>query len=444
MANKIVKALWGDLSGKELLKFVLLSIGFFFLIGSYWPLKTLKDSIFINTVGADSLANAKLASLALFFPLVLLYSRLIDILSKEKMIYISIGFYALVGLILVYYLNDPIIGIQNTTVSKHRYIGWAFYVFVESFISLMVSLYWSFINDITTPESARKGYGMLIFGTQLGGFLFTLLGNFLSFDTSKYAERVPLIALISISMFVMVAVVVFILKHLVGDKELEGYQAQKSDVSKAEPKVNFLDGLKVLITKPYVMGIFVLIFFQELITTIMDLQNKTLIDAAYHNNPGMINKFLFGFNLAIQSIACLFGLLGTSYFQRKFGIKACIIAFPILLGVSLTGYLISPTLPMVLGFVLIAKALNFALYQPAKEALYIPTSKNIKYKSKAWIDMFGMRFAKATGSSLSKFMGPVAHLIGGTCLGVIVIWIFLAKHVGDAFNKVTKNKTLID
>ena len=458
MANKIIKALWGDLSEKELLKFVLLSIGSFFLIGSYWPLKTLKDSIFINLIGATHLPDAKLASLILFFPLVLLYSKLVDIFSKEKMIYVFISFYVLAGLVLVYYLSDPVIGLQNTSVNTHRYIGWAFYLFVESYGSLMVSLYLSFINDVTTPEAAQKGYGMLSFGTHLGACLFTLLGNFLSYDTTKYAQRVPLIALISISMFVMIAVVVFILKRLVGDKELEGYTA-KALIKKEDHKVGFLDGLKVLITRPYVSGIFLLIFFQELLTTIMDLQKNMLIGITYGANPGAVTKFLFGFNLAIQFIACVFGLLGTSYFQRKFGIKACIISFPILLGISLVGYIISPyirldlsiggyiitpALAAVLCVVLIAKVLNYALYQPAKEALYIPTSKNIKYKAKAWIDMFGMRFAKVTGSSLSKFLGPATHLVGGTCLGIIVVWIFLAKHVGDAFNKVTNNKTLID
>lgn len=445
MGHKIIKALWGDLKGKELLKFVLLAIGFFFLIGSYWPLKTLKDSIFINMVGPLYLPQAKLASLTLFFPLVLLYSKLVDICSKERMIYLVIGFYGIIGLILVYYLHQPFTGLQNTATSPDRYLGWAFYLFVESYISLMVSLYWSFINDVTTPESAQKGYGLIIFGTQSGGVLFTLLGNYLSYDTTLYAQRVPLIALISISMFLMIAAIVFILKHFVGDEHLRGYQTHVPNVQKTDvvPKIGFLDGLKVLLTRPYVSGIFILIFFQELLTTVMSFQMSLLVKATY-SDPGMVNKFLFEFALAIQVIACLFGLLGTSYFQRTFGIKFCLIAFPALLGVSLIGYIVHPALSTIFYVMLIAKALNYALYQPAKEVLYIPTSKNIKYKAKAWIDMFGMRFAKATGSGIFSIMGTATSLVGGTCIGIIAVWIFLASLVGNIYKKVTSSNQLID
>ena len=444
MGHNIIQTLWGDLKGKELLKYILLAIGLFFLIGSYWPLKTLKDSIFINIVGPLYLPQAKLASLTLFFPLVLLYSKLVDMVSKEKMIYILVGFYGAVGLILVYYLHHPIIGLHNTAVSVDRYIGWAFYLFVESYISLMVSVYWSFINDITTPESAHKGYGLIFFGSQLGGFLLTLLGNFLSFDTTQYAHRVPIIALLSIAMFFMVAVIVFILKHMVGNEHLSGYQSRVPETQGIDkPQIAFLDGLRVLVTKPYVMGIFVLIFFQELITTLVGFQMLLLVKSTYVD-PGVVNKFLFEFNLAIQTLACLFSLLGTSYFQRSFGIKFCLIAFPVLLGLSFIGYLVHPALSTIFYVMLIAKALNYALYQPAKEILYIPTSKNIKYKAKAWIDMFGLRFAKATGSGISSFIGPVARLVGGTCLGIIAVWIVLAGLVGNIYKKVINNKTLID
>lgn len=442
MARRIIKALWGDLQGKELGKFLLLALGFFFLIGSFWPLKTLKESIFINLVGPLHLPEVKLASLALFFPLILLYSKFVDIFSKEKMIYLLIGIYSSIGFILVYFLNHPTIGLANQAVGPSRLIGWAFYLFVESYISLMVSLYWSFINDVTTPESAQRGYGLIIFGTQFGGFLFTLLGNYLSYDTTQYANRVPLIAFISICMFLMIAVVVFILKHVVGDEHLSGYQTEKPQIQTVE-KVGFLDGLKVLITRPYVMGIFGLIFFQELITTIMGFQMSLLVKATYQD-PGAVNKFLFEFALAIQSIACLFGFFGTSLFQRTFGITFCLIAFPLLLGVSLITYMIHPALTTIFYVMLIAKALNYALYQPAKEVLYIPTSKNIKYKSKAWIDMFGLRFAKAAGSGINRFVGPIVSLTGGISLVFILVWVGLASIIGKIFKKTTDKNTLIE
>lgn len=442
MAQRIIRALWGDLHGKELVKFSLLAAGIFFLIGSYWPLKTLKDSIFINLVGPLYLPQAKLASLALFFPLVLIYSKLVDIFSKEKMIYILVAFYSTIGLGLIYGLYHPVWGIQNTTSSPNRIVGWAFYLFVESYVSLMVSLYWSFINDITTPESAKKGYGLIIFGAQFGGVLFLLLGNYLSYDTTQYATSVPIVALISVLMFFMIAAVVFLLKKLVGDEHMEGYVTQKMEES-APAKVGFFDGLKVLVTRPYVSGIFILIFFQELITTLMGFQMSIIVKKTF-TDPGMVNKFFFEFNLAIQVIACCFALIGTSFFQRRFGIKFCLIAFPMLIGISIASYVLYPSLSSIIFVMLIARALNYTLYQPAKEVLYIPTSKNIKYKAKAWIDMFGVRFAKATGSGISGFIGPVIGVVGATCFGLIAVWVGASTLIGNMYQKVTNSKKFID
>ncbi len=443
MGHRIIRALWGDLRGAELKKFSLLALGFFFLIGSWWPLKTLKDSIFINMIGPLHLPEAKLASLLLFFPLVLLYSKLVDHFSKEKLIYVFISAYGAMGLVLVYFLMHPQIGLQNPEVNPKRWLGWIFYLFCESFISLMLALYWSFINDITTTESAKKGYGLIIFGTQLGGLIFTILGNYLSYDASQYAVSAPRIALISVIMFFGVAIVVFILQHVVGRENLGGYEDEIKSTKAIPDQVGFLDGLKLLLTHPYVMGIFALIFFQELISTMMGFQLSLLVKATYQE-PGLVNKFLFDFALCVQAIACLFGLIGTSFFQRKLGIRSSLIAYPALLGLFIFCYLINPTLQTIFYVMLIAKALGYALNQPAKEVLYIPTSRSIKYKSKAWIDMFGLRFAKASGSAVNRAVGPIVLLTGSFALGLIFVWIFCACLIGTKFRKAVANKELIE
>jgi len=442
---KVVKFFWGDLQGNELLKYVLLSLGFFFLIGAFWPLKTLKESIFINIVGPLYLPYAKLISLALLFPVVLFYSKLVDMLEKEKLIYAVIGIYVVLGFILVYFLCDPVIGLENTTVSPSRWIGWIYYLFVESFITLMISLYWSFINDITTPESAKKGYGLIAFGTQLGGVLFILLGNYLSNDPSKYAKSVPIITAISVATFLMLAVIVYILKHFVIKDKPQGYEEIIKIEGSQEPKekVSFHEGLKILLTRPYVAGIFAMIFFQEFITTVIGFQLSLMVKASYVD-PGAVNKFLFNYALAVQVIACAFALFGTSYFQRKYGIPFCLIVYPLLIGAALVAYLLHPSLHTVTYLMLIGKSLNYAFNQPAKESLYIPTIRSIKYKSKAWIDMFGMRFAKASGSTVNALVGSYISCVGFFALSCIGAWIFIAGLIGKKFTKVIENKQLID
>lgn len=435
--NKLIKTLWGNLSSEELKKFGLLSLGFFFLIGSYWPLKILKDAIFINMVGSKYQPDAKILSLILFFPLVLFYSRLVDWFSKEKLIYIFVLVYGGIGLLFVYLFYHPTIGVANLEQSPYRILGWAFYLFVESYISVMVSLFWAFIHDITTPQSAKRGYGILIFGSQFGAVVFILIGNYLSSDVSMYAKRVPLIALLSVIMFSFIAFVTFILSRVVSQKELEGYKTNK-DVSPEKEKrsVGFLEGLKVLIRFPYAGGIFGLVFFHEVVSALMHYQMLRSIEVTYLYNRGLVNKFLFDFTLVMQIISCLFALFGTSFFQRKIGVRGCLMAYPILLGFGIVFYFMNPTLIFIAVVMIIAKGINYVLNQPAKEMLYIPTTRAIKYKSKAWIDMFGLRSAKMSGSVVNKWAGMMSRLTASVSFGLILLWIVLARSIGSRYRRV--------
>lgn len=438
MSNRIVQTLWGDLKGDELKKFILLAAGFFFIIGSYWPMRTLKDSFFINMVGPTWQPYVKLLSLLTFFPVVLLYSKLVDIFSKKNLIYVILAFYASLGLIFVILLHHPWVGLQNTQAAPTRLFAWFFYVYAETYVSLIVSLYWSFASDITSQESAKKGYGLIIFGTQLGGVISMVVGNALSYDTDLYAHRAPMILLISIILFAGIGLMTKLLQNFVNERA-DGLLTQEQD-----EKVGFVEGLRTIFTHPYVVGVFGLIFFHELISTVMNYQMLLLIPKTF-TSGGLVNRYLFTYNLCVQLIACLFGLVGTSFFQRRFGIKFCIVTYPLLLGASILTYLCYPTLSTIFYVMLIAKAINYAFNQPAKEVLYIPTSRTIKYKSKAWVDMFGARLAKGGGSMFdATFSGILVGLPSFIIMFFIGTWVTIANLLGNRFQKAVKNNEIIE
>ena len=48
-----------------------------------------------------------------------------------------------------------------------------------------------------------------------------------------------------------------------------------------------------------------------------------------------------------------------------------------------------------------SKAINYALNSPSMKQLYIPTTKDVRYKSQAWIESFGSRGSKAAGSGIN-------------------------------------------
>ena len=79
--------------------------------------------------------------------------------------------------------------------------------------------------------------------------------------------------------------------------------------------------------------------------------------------------------------------------------------------------------------------------------MYIPTSRDAKFKAKGWIDMFGARGAKAMGSGFNEFLKrtPIALLYYGTILslGLVSIWVVIAFFVGNKFHRLVKEGKIV-
>ena len=79
--------------------------------------------------------------------------------------------------------------------------------------------------------------------------------------------------------------------------------------------------------------------------------------------------------------------------------------------------------------------------QSAKEALYVPTSREEKYKAKAFIDMFVQRFAKAVAVGVSlvltTFFAGISTIrwLSLFVAVILIAWILAARYAGRRFEE---------
>lgn len=94
------------------------------------------------------------------------------------------------------------------------------------------------------------------------------------------------------------------------------------------------------------------------------------------------------------------------------------------------------------------KAFSYTLNNPSKEVIYIPTSKDVKFKAKSWIDAFGNRTSKGIGSTVTASLGshfPTLFIFGSfISLGLILGWILAALFMGTTFNKLQEEQKIIE
>jgi ATP:ADP antiporter, AAA family len=440
MLNRFAQTLWGTFeSTQERIKFIRLSVIFAFIIGVYSLVQVTKDVVFLHTVGIDYLPYVKIFSLFATIPLIFFYGKLVDVFARHHVFYIICLGYAVIFCFFGLAVLHPTIGMVNTALSPFRIIGWLWYAVVEGFGSIIVSLTWSFISDITTPESAKRGFPIIALGAQVGGFF----GPLIFYSASLLWGPVPFIF---IGAFGNICIALSLLYFMIVTPRHELVGFHEEEQKKIKPKTEFLEGLKLISSSAYLIAIVLVVTLYEVVITIFEFHVKTLAQVSYCT-PHDLNCFLFKSMIYTNGIAALLLLLGIGTIGRNLGLLRTLLLLPCLMGLAIILLFFHFDIPTALFVFVAAKGLNHALNQPAKEQLYIPTSKASRYKAKAWIDIFGSRMAKGAGSSV-HILRPVLQLtfVGVSSLisfSLIVVWILAAFFVGKAHAQAIKHDKTI-
>lgn len=428
---------------KELKKFILLGIIFFFIIAAYWMVRPLKDSFFSVIVGRGHRGAAKIASVILISSLVILYSKLLDIFRKEKVIYILTTVYGCALLVFMLLFMHPTIGLANLAASPTRIIGWAWYIFVESIGSLVVACFWAFTTDITMPEEAKRGFPILILFAQLGN-IGGPLSNILLLQLT--GSGAPFVGLAGILLF-FAGAMVWLFLRIIPKNHLVGYHDTDE---KMEP--GLFDGLKLLINHTYLLCIFGIVTMFEILQTLLDLYLKDEVASIF---PKEFDQTLFldKFAFVVGIIATLALIFRIGKLPRILGLLPSLILLPVIVIIGFIAINISSSLGYLLyglfGVVATFKAVNFALNQQTVKQLYIPTTPSAKYKSQAWIDTFGTRSAKASGGivdTIKRFIAPYQQLPAYLVIAIVLagfIWIPAAIFAARRYNKAIKDNEVI-
>ena len=141
MLPKPLRILWGNLNGDEIKKFSILATTLFWIIGTYWMLRVMKDSTFDYLVGFEWQPYAKIASLVFVGILIFVYSKFVDVLEKQTLFNLICSIYVISFLILSYLIGRPYLTeIADTSILWPLFkfipgniLGWLTYLFIESF-----------------------------------------------------------------------------------------------------------------------------------------------------------------------------------------------------------------------------------------------------------------------------------------------------------------------
>jgi ATP:ADP antiporter, AAA family len=395
----------------ERTKFYYLTAIYFFIIVGYTVSRELKYSIFTAIVGRSYLYHVNVLSMFFIVAPLYFYAKLVDNLRRYQVLCACCGFFGIVGLLFAFLLGHSTIGMANTEASGSRIFGWLFYLFVDSYVPFLVSVFWAFANSVTDQEAAKKNYGLMTAGSKIGGMLGALLSisilMFSSMALSPHMRDVfnhqALLAVASVMCLVAGAFVLLLMKKVPGHS-LHGYEAaykvEKERSKKGTSETGFLSGISMLLKVPYVFGIFGIVFFYEVINKILSFQRVYIAQSGSESVSDM-SIFLYKTIFLMHLVGFFIASLGTRPLIEWLGERRALMLVPAIYAASLFYFMISYSTFAFVFVSTVTTALHYAFSYPLRESLYIPTVKEIKFKSKSWIDSFGSRFGRAASSGVA-------------------------------------------
>ena len=175
---------------------------------------------------------------------------------------------------------------------------------------------------------------------------------------------------------------------------------------------------------------------------------QLLISLETNNNVMQMSSFMFLYTNYFQILSFFAAIFGTTTLLRKIGVLRCILIMPVVTCVLALVFFFYQSLGTLFFIMIVMRGLQYGFNVPVREVLYIPTTRDIQFKSKAWIDSFGKNFSKSTGALVNLFA-----VLRGTSLCIAIetsaifvitfIWIVIAFLVGKKYVKTIESNKVI-
>jgi len=412
---------------------------FFLVITSFWILKPLKKSLFIefydqqgfslfawHMTAAQAELLAKVLNMVVAFVAVAVFTWLARRFRRQQLTFIFTGFFLLSYIVYSQLVAHP----GPLTV-------WSFYLFGDLFSTLMVATFFAFLNDSVTPEAAKRLYGPVGLGGVVGGVVGTTFVRGLIDDISL-PGWLWICGLLSL----LILAVAYAAGRLVDrDPSLALTAPAQStvpdDIAGAKRSNPALEGAQLVLHSPYLLSIVGIVGLYEIVSTIMDFQFTSTI-AHYLDGPAIGRQFSTVF--AITNVVSMgVQLFLTSWIMTRFGLMAALLVLPLVTLAGSAAFMAVPALWVGSLLNTIDNGFSYSINQSAKEALYVPTTPDEKYKAKAFIDMFVQRFAKAIAVGVSLAITVMfkdfasLRWLSILTIVIIVIWVAAARYAGKRF-----------
>jgi ATP:ADP antiporter, AAA family len=416
---------------------LLLTLNVFLLLVSYYLLKVVREPLILlggafGMKGATLKAAAAAAQALLLLAVVPAYGVLANRVNRVRLITTVSGIF--VACLIAFYLSARL----------ELPVGLVFFIWLGIFNLMIVAQFWSFANDVYTEDEGKRLFAIVAFGGTSGAIVGAWLGGELIKVISPYE-----IMLVSAGLLVACAALTNVINRCSDGGE------RRESAQKSESGLSARGGFQLVLEKRYLLLIAFMILvyntvntngefilgsivsseaekraLQEVGAQLADAERaKAVKDAA----GKIIGAFYGAFFTYVNVLTAIVQLFLVSRVFKWFGVRVALFVLPVVALGSYGAMLLMPALAVVRIGKILENSTDYSLQNTARQALFLPTTRDEKYKAKAAIDTFFVRFGDLASFgivyAITTALAMSAAGVAAANVVLVLVWIALASGI---------------
>lgn len=404
-----------------------LGLGFlyyFLIFSSYYVIRPIRDDIgaangieklpwlFTGTMIAMLFANALFAALVVKF-------------SRRR--FISISYHFLIANLLIFF-------VLLLTLSKaHQvWVGRVFFVWTSVFNLFVISVFWAFMVDVFSTEQGKRLFGFISVGGTLGAIVGAAI-------TVTLVQKIG-----SLNLLLVSAVLLELGAQCVRLFPTTFAKDRENDRAKNETPIggSIWAGIVHNVKSPYLLGICAYMFLYAATSTLLYFQQVDIAAHAFADRA-VRTAFFAKIDLVVNVLTIVVQAFLTGRLLKWLGVGVTLALLPAMSVIGFAALGVAPTLVLLVVFLTLRRATNFALARPARETLFTVVSREDKYKAKNLIDTLVYRAADqiaAWSTPLMTWLGLGLAGISLVAAPMAALWLVVSLWLGRRQITIAKEK----
>jgi ATP:ADP antiporter, AAA family len=394
----------------------------FLLMGSYYILRPVRDTM-ATIVGVDQLQQLFTATFIGTFIASGIYTALATRVRLTRL---------LPGVFWFWLCNVVLFEVLFSLAPENRWLGSAYYVWFSVTNLFMISVFWSLMVDVFSPEQATRFFAFIAAGGALGAVVGPLLTRLLVGTLGLSG-----MLLLAAAGFALVIVTVHLLMREKVRLRESSDEAQQSTLDHAL-KGNAFEGFGQLLKSRYVLNQAAFILLMTWVNTVAYFCQTDLIARTYTAIASR-TQAIADIDLVVNTLTALILLLGLGRIVQRFGVTAGLILNPLLMVLAFLATALSPTLLMIQALQVVRRVAQYAIARPSREICFTVVEQSSRYKAKNVVDTVVYRFGDVSSAWVQAGLRSMGYgMNGAIAVGVAasVVWGAAALFLGRRYEKI--------